>query len=242
RLAKGDYRNILAHHQVEIGKAYLQEGDLAKARSFFNDAISTHKKCIDAYLHLGDLYLSKQEYKKAISTWKKIVEVAPQFIFLAYRRLEGAYLKMKDLKPIGQFLKECTQSNSDAFTHLALARYIYNEGDIEGALRETSSALKIDPCFWEARRFKGEILLINGEQKDILVDYREILEHLNMPYLRFQCSECGFQPSELQWRCPQCRKWDTIRLMDSFVPESNPAPESEEILSGLHGSIKEKEK
>ncbi|MEA2040029.1 MAG: tetratricopeptide repeat protein [Thermodesulfobacteriota bacterium] len=222
KLAKGDHQNILAHQLVEIGKIYQEKGDLTKAKSFYNKAISAHTECVDAYLHLGDLYFGKQEYRKAISIWKKVVEVSPRFTFLAYSRLEGAYSRMKDLKPVGDFLKECAKSDSDAFTHMALARYMYNENDVEGALEEIATVLEIAPSFWEARRFKGEILLSLSKEKDALVEYGEIVEHVNMPYLRFQCSQCGFQSSELQWQCPQCRNWDTIGLVESagFLSES----------------------
>jgi len=230
RLAKGDHRHILAHHLVEMGKVHQQENALAKAILLFNRAISTQRECIDAYLHLGDLYFGKQEYKKAISTWEKVVEVAPWFTFLAYRRLEGAYAKMKNLKPVEDFLKGCARANSDAFTHMALARYLYNENDIEGALKELANALKLAPFFWEARRFKGEILLNHGKDKDALTDYRELIDHLNMPYLRFQCRQCGFEPRELHWQCPQCRKWDTIQLMDSIGVRSVPAAKSDHAL------------
>jgi lipopolysaccharide biosynthesis regulator YciM len=229
----------LAHHLVEKGKLYQQDGDLGKADSYFAKAISTDKGCIDAYLHLGDLYFSKKQYKKAISTWKKVAQVAPQFTFLAYRRLEGAYSSMEDLKPVEEFLKECAQSNSDAFTHVALARYLYNKNDIEGALRELASALKFDPYFLKARKFKGEILLGHGRDKEALMDYKELIEHLDVPYLEFQCSHCGFQANELQWQCPQCRSWDTIGLIDSFGAPSAPAAGSAGSLPELNGGLKE---
>ena len=218
RLEKGDHQHILAHHLVEMGKVFHREGDLNMASSMFHKAVSTRKKCVDAYLHLGDLCFSRQEYKKAVSTWKKIVNVAPQLTFLAYRRLEGAYSEMKNLRPVREFLKECAELSSDAFTYLALARYLYNENDIEGALSQISSALKRSPYFWEARRFRGEILLAQGKEKTALNDYKELIQYLNMPCLKFQCSQCGFEPSELQWLCPKCKKWDTVCLVDSTLP------------------------
>jgi len=215
RLDKGDHQHILAHYLVETGKACLEKEDLVRARSLFSKALSIDRRCVDAYLHLGDLHFAKQEYKKAISTWKKVVEITPQFTFLAYRRLEGAYSQMKDLEPVRSFLKECSRSNSDAFTHMALARYLNNDNDVEGALGEIEKALELDPSFWEARRFKGEILLTHGRERDVISEYREIIGHLTMPYLRFQCSQCGFEPAELQWKCPQCNRWDTVGLIDS---------------------------
>jgi len=222
RLTKGDHRNILAHYLVENAKVHQEKGNPAKAISLYNKAISTHRACVDAYLHLGDLYFERQEYKKAISTWKKTVTVAPRFTFLAYQRLEGAYSKMKNLKPVGDFLKECAMSNADAFTHMALARYLYIENDIEGALREIKIVLDLDPSFWEARKFKGEILITHGKEKDAMADYREFIEHLNVPYLKFQCSQCGYKSDELHWQCPQCKKWDTMYLIESAGVQSSP--------------------
>jgi lipopolysaccharide biosynthesis regulator YciM len=200
---------------VENAKVLQEGGEPAKAISLYNKAISTHKTCVDAYLHLGDLYFERQDYKKAISIWKKIAKVAPRFTYLAYRRLEGAYSKMKNLKPVEEFLRECAMSNPDAFTHMALARYLYIENDIEGALMEISKALELDSSLWEARKLKGEILLENGREKEALADYREVIENLDVSHLKFQCSQCGFQSEELQWQCPQCRQWDTIYLIDS---------------------------
>lgn len=222
RLAKGDHRNILAHYLVETAKVHQEKGNPAKAISLYNKAISAHRSCVDAYLHLGDLYFDRQEYKKAISTWKKTVTVAPRFTFLAYQRLEGAYSKMKNLKPVGDFLKECARSDADAFTHMALARYLYIENDIEGALMEIKNVLDLDPSFWEARKFKGEILITHGQEKDAMADYRELIEHLNVPYLKFQCSQCGYKSDELQWQCPQCKKWDTMHLIESAGVQSSP--------------------
>ncbi len=215
RITRKDFSHILAHYLVENGKICQMEGDVNRAKSFFGKAVNTYKGCVDAYLHLGDLFFGLEEYEKAVSTWKKVAAVAPQFTFLAYRRLEGAYSRMKNLKPVENFLKECARSHSDAFTHMALARYLHNENDVDGALKEAENAIELDPAFWEARRFKGEILIRHGKEKEIIADYEEILSLLNMPYLRFQCSQCGFEPDDLQWQCPQCNRWDTIGLVDS---------------------------
>ena len=222
-LTKENYGHILAHHLTEMGKVFQEEGAQPKAKACFKKAISTDANCVDAYLHLGDLFFSKRDYKRAISTWKKVAEVAPQLTFLAYRRLEGAYSQMKNLKPVEEFLKECAEANSDPFTHLALARYLYNAEDYQGALSELKNALTLDPSFWEARKFIGEILLERKMKEKALKAYRELIPYLNVPFLEFQCTNCGFRPSDLQWQCPQCRKWDTIGIRGSQA--DIPAPD-----------------
>ena len=239
RLTKSDHRHILAHHQVEMGKVHHGKGDFPKAISFFQKAISTHAGCVDAYLHLGDLYFGREEHKLAISTWKRVVEVSPRFTFLAFRRLEGAYARMKNLKPVEEFLKDCVKEQPDAFTHLALARYLYNENDVEGALKEIRKVLDTEPSLWEARRFRGEILLAYNREKDALTDYRELIDHLDMPYMRFQCEQCGFQPKDLQWQCPKCRNWDTINLIDSTGARSTPGSKPHAALGRSAGILSE---
>jgi len=220
RLTKGDDKNILAHYLVEMGKVAQEKGELAKANSLYHKAILTYKQCTDAYLHLGDLYVAKEDYQSAISAWKNVAEVSPQFTFLAYGRLEGAYSKMKDIESVEAFLRECTKSNSDAFSRLALARYLYRKKDIDGALKEISDVLHLAPSFWEARRLRGEILLREGREKEALSEYGEIIEYMEIPCRNFQCERCGFEPSTLQWQCPQCKMWDTIHVIDSAVGPS----------------------
>jgi len=224
RLTSGDHDHILSHHQTEMGKDFFGKGDLGRAKSCFKKALSINAGCVDAYLHLGDLYFAKQDYNKAITTWKKAVKVAPRLTFLAYRRLEGAYSKMKNLKPVEEFLRECAELHPDAFTHMALARFLLNGKDADGALRELTSALELDPVFWEARKFMGEILLDREMNEEALKSYGDLIAHLNVPYLKFQCAHCGFSPFDLQWQCPQCRRWDTMDLMDSRTVDSESPP------------------
>ena len=140
---------------------------------------------------------------------------------------------MKNLKPVEDFLKECAQTNRDAFTYLALARFIYNKDDIEGALREITNALDLDPLFWEARKFRGEILIAEGREKEILRDYGDIIKHLKMAFLRFQCTKCGFQPNDLEWQCLQCKSWDTIRQVNSTEARPTAVPQEKDSFKKL---------
>ena len=245
RLSKEEnsHAHILAHYQTEIGKVYAGKGESARAKSAFQKALNIDEGCVDAYLHLGDFHFQRGEYRKAMGAWKRVTEVAPVFTFLAYQRLEGSYARMDNLKPVEQFLRECAGSNADAFTHMALARYLYNEGNHDQALSELDSALGLDPLYWEARRFKGEILLKEGMREQALAAYQDLLAHLDVPYLKFQCTVCGFKPSELQWQCPQCKEWDTIQFVDlgrmrpesgKSLPGSNaadPGSQRQEVLS-----------
>jgi len=218
KLVKGDHRHILAHQKTELGKVQEKNGDIARAEKSYKKAISIFDKCVDTYLHLGDLYFSQQDHNKALSTWKRVVDVAPQFTFLAYNRLEKAYSTMKNLKGVEDFLRDSARKNSDSFTNLALARYLYNKGETDSALNELNQTIKSAPSFLNARKFIGEILLKEDRNEEALEAYKDLLLILDFPYLKFQCSNCGYIPDELVWKCPQCLKWDSIDIIKSSSP------------------------
>ena len=75
------------------------------------------------------------------------------------------------------------------------------------------------------------ILLDKGMKDEALAAYKELITHLNVPYLKFQCTHCGFRPTHLQWQCPQCKRWDTIGFIDAQEAEaSTPYPLPQESL------------
>lgn len=227
KLVKGNHRHILAHHQTELGKVYEKDGDIAGAKKSYKKAISIFDRCVDAYLQLGDLYSAQQEHNAALAKWKKVVDVAPQFTFLAYQRLERAYAKMENPKPVGDFLKEVAERNSDASTQLALARYLYQEGETDSALDHVRQAIKSFPSFLDARRFMGEMLLEQGRNEEAIKAYKDLLLTLDFPFIQFQCGNCGYRPDKLVWKCPQCLKWDSMRIIEpSSYDVSNGQPPS----------------
>ena len=215
KLVKGDHRHILAHHKTELGKVREKDGDEVGAEKAYKEAISIFDRCVDAYLHLGDLYLSQQEHKAALAKWEKVVDVAPEFTFLAYQRLERAYPKMENLRLVGDFLKEVARQNSDVSTQLALARYLYNEGEIDTAVEQVRQAIESAPSFLDARKFMGEVLLKEGRNEEALAAYKELLLSLDFPFLQFRCNNCGYPPEKFAWKCPQCMKWDSINIIES---------------------------
>jgi lipopolysaccharide biosynthesis regulator YciM len=77
----------------------------------------------------------------------------------------------------------------------------------------------------------GEILLETGNTGDALNAYNDLLMHLNVPYLEFQCTNCGFHPATLKWQCPQCKKWDTITLTDTGFKKVNGLSTHEMLLA-----------
>jgi len=211
KLRKSDDSQAMAHHQVELGKILSEKGMEGQAKKAFARAISLNRNCVDAYLHYGDLLFSEGAYAKAITQWKKMMELAPNFTYLAYPRLEEAYFKLNQFDQMEVVLRENSKKNyHDIHTHLALAEYLYKKSMFAEAIGELKTVLELDPSHLGAGRKMGQYLVEQGRESEAVAVYQELFDKSPLPEKYFQCRECGYDSRELYWRCPQCRRWDTI--------------------------------
>ena len=212
KLRKSDDSHVLAHHQTEMGKSLLENGQEGLAKKALKKAISHDSRCIDAYLHLGDLLFSEENFNKAIDIWKKIMELAPDFSYLAYSRLEEAYFKLNQFGQMEKILRTNSKRNlNDIHTHLALAEYLYKKSMLPEAIAELNKVIGLRPAHVKAREMLGIYYLEHGKEADALKLYQATFDYLPSPDENYQCSDCGYESRSLSWRCPQCRKWDTMK-------------------------------
>ncbi len=211
RLRKTQDNNILAHLRTEFGKSFFAGNDPNSAKRLFKKAISLDPNCIDVLLHMGDLYLSQKNYAKAISIWKRVMKINPPLTHLVYDRLERAYYEKNKPDDFEHFLRKSSmESRDNSYIHLALAECLGKGGKIEAAIKELRSVIRINPGSMEARKKLGKILIEHGRDDELALEYEDLLKRLDMPDKRFRCQNCGFESENVQWKCPQCLKWDTI--------------------------------
>jgi tetratricopeptide (TPR) repeat protein len=77
-----------------IGLAYLQNGQLDAARTYFKKASKLNSRYARPYNNLGAVYHVRKQYKNAIKAYKKAIELDPRFL-LAYYNLANVYFAQK---------------------------------------------------------------------------------------------------------------------------------------------------
>jgi lipopolysaccharide biosynthesis regulator YciM len=215
RLTGSDDRHILAHHQTELGKIHAQKNMLTQAEDCFKKAISLDDRCVDAYVHLADLYLAAGNLDKTLKTFKKMIQLVPEMSHLAFKRLDELKLTEKEEQKTERFLQECLMSRETADVRITLARRRLRKGLKTEAIAELKKALELNPRLASARKTLGAIILELSLQDEIFLQYRQLLELLDLDQKDYQCSRCGYATSELAWKCPQCQHWDTLRRLET---------------------------
>lgn len=209
KLRKSDDRSVAAHLWTELGKAQMERGDRKAARSSLKKAIATNELCIDAYLHLGDLYAQEGAEQKAVSMWKRVLDLAPEFTFLAYGRLEHAFFRLGQISGLEMILR--AQAEKDPFSRLYLARHLRKKGELREAAQILEALLQERPQWVEAQKDLIQIYAEQGLQEQALAHCRGLTDSLGGSGPAFRCSKCGYESLELSWKCPGCKGWDTLR-------------------------------
>jgi lipopolysaccharide biosynthesis regulator YciM len=203
--------NVLSHLMVEIGRNHEQGGDLKQARACFKKALSIDSSSVHAYVALGELAMRESEPKQAISYYQRAMQQNSYLSGILYPRLEEAHRQLGDFQRYETFLRQqVVQEESDVFARLALAHLLARQGKTSEAIEELRRALEQKPDFLEARKELGDILQDSGSVDELRREYRDLLAKVVRPIRSFQCRQCGFETPEMQWKCPQCQRWDTI--------------------------------
>jgi len=204
----------LAHLKAEQGKQLMAEGRMPEAKAAFKKALSWDKGSVNGLLSLGDLFLAQGDYKQALNTWRKVAAVAPKLCFLAIERVAGREWGAKESAAVEGFLLGAAAESKDPWSHLLAARYLAARGKEEETIAALRQGLKLAPDFLPAHRELGQILLDRGQMDEILSGYKDLLDRLPGKDLAFQCRQCGFYLEDYSWKCPSCRRWGTIELID----------------------------
>ncbi len=210
RLEDSKDQRILAHLQVQLGQQFYDQGERRQAIKRLKTAIMLNKNSTPAYLLLGNIYFEEGKLDKAIDSWEQIIQKGLRFAFLAYRRLENAYLQQGQYDKIGNIYRRKLKNNpSDVRTHLALAKYYQKLGRSEQAIREGQEALKYNPQVPEVRQFLLHALLENKGQ-EIINEYSGLFQEIKIEDITLHCSHCGYEDLDSPWKCARCREWDTF--------------------------------
>jgi lipopolysaccharide biosynthesis regulator YciM len=210
RLTKSKDQSILAHLQVQMGRAYHEKGKVKEALKRLKTAIDLDRDCTEAYLYLGDIYFAQGKLKSAISAWEEMIESGLSFSHLAYSKLQEAYLAQNQYDKIRRIYERVLSENpADVRTRLALARYYQRLGELELAQEEIKQASQHQPHNQALRQYLLQLMISVGGGKT-LEEYQQIFGQLKLEDIPYHCEKCGYQTADSPWKCPQCREWDTF--------------------------------
>lgn len=206
----------ISHYYCEYSKALKLQNKAYITP--LHKALTINPNCTRASILLGDYYFSEQNYEAALIRFKKIIEQDITYISEVLDKIEQCYIKLNDLERFKTFLIRANQVSHNYAIDLALVKMIENEEGIAIAKSKLYEKLSDYPNIITFHRFiKYQITESNDTEKKSLMLLERMVETSIQKQESYHCLKCGYKAFHLNWFCPSCRNWETIKPIQSIT-------------------------
>ncbi len=202
---------ILTHSLCEIAQSEITKGSLKQAQIYLNQALKVDEKCIRALLLLIDLHLRNHAISRARKLLDQLVKTSPEFIELYLLPAREIYLQNGSLNQFLDFLHQQYSSNGKPAIAqeildclLTVEKHSELVAFLSQALQKTPSLSLYDFAFrYLQSRPQFQQQLMPG----LGLGIGSVTAYSNA----FVCQNCGYGSQTMQWHCPTCNRWSTIK-------------------------------
>ncbi len=194
----------------EIASNAIDSGNNRLARKSLDRALEVDADCVRAALLLIQLHLKTDNSSAAKGIFLRLTRKNPDYMGLYIEPARQIYLGNDD-QVYQKFLQSQYQQHPSTRLAMALLEHYARNDEIDKARQFLSDILNQSPSF-EAFEFALRFLKSNpdqlGETWESLSTFLKALQHKKTEYV---CSLCGYESHAIQWLCPSCRKWDSMK-------------------------------
>ncbi|MDD5033752.1 MAG: lipopolysaccharide assembly protein LapB [Methylococcaceae bacterium] len=203
----------VAQFLCELAEETLSSGRKEEAWQYLEEALRGDSKCVRASLLSAKLRMREGRFEDALQSLKHVESQNPAYIpeiieplLICHEHLEKSAGEL--LGYLG-YLYETYGFESAA---VALAERIRSEQGAGKAIERLQRVLDYRPSLKVLNSLTGLLLEDAAElPKEALIRMDRALGRMNADASRYRCSQCGFSGTELNWRCPSCRHWESTK-------------------------------
>jgi lipopolysaccharide biosynthesis regulator YciM len=211
-----DQAPVIAHYYCELAQLCIDEGKTDKARRRLRRSKQIHKENPRAILMRADIAREAKDYPLAIKLYRKLLDWDPEFVAEVLPRLLSCYEATGAAADLNKALKALAKKgpkNRTAIAYAAIMDDILDYPVIKDCLSEYLGGNEAFKEWFAAFQMDSEQIVSNPA---MLRRIAGILRKTSAGDRRYQCKQCGYIGVHLYWKCPSCKKWDTMRPSTSF--------------------------
>jgi lipopolysaccharide biosynthesis regulator YciM len=212
----------LGHYYCELAERARRSGDAQAAARAIDQAAAAEPGLSRAALVRADLAADAGDARSAARAYAALVEAEPTLVGDVLPRLLAA---VKAAPPgtvdLRGLLDGVAAASPATLRQLVIAIVSIPDFTADEAYVYLERFAAADPVL-------GALIEQAGESGDAaarrasLQRLRRSLAVLVKTMPRYQCGNCGYQSVSLQWQCPGCRRWDSIRGTARLLPAHTP--------------------
>ncbi len=194
----------------EIAGSAVENGNHHLARSSLDKALEADPGCVRAALILIRLHLTANNTSKAKRILNRLVQQSPDYMPLYLEPARQIY-RASDDRAYQTFLQDQYQRNPSTRLAVALLEQYADFGEIEKVRQFLSEILLKSPSVG-VFEFALQFLKSNPEQMAETWETLSLfLKALQEKKIEYVCSHCGCDSHTIQWLCPSCRNWNSMK-------------------------------
>lgn len=208
-------RNALkAQYCCELAVIAGLEDNLPEMERWLQKALKSEPHCSRALVMLGRHWIELQQYNKAISNFEAIESHHPELVpeiaesyFFALHAIEDEQVLRKHLDYVRN------RQNSYSVIKLARDAIVKLEGE-HAASEFFIEQLAKRPSMKGLRDWaEYELKTTKSQDKEKVAAVVEMLRDVTDEKPVYLCDKCGYRCKQIQWLCPGCENWNSVKVI-----------------------------
>ena len=209
------YQEIASHFYCELAEQGLENEHMPKAREFLQLAGGMDKNNVRVSILRGKLESCCGNYQEAIKSYLQVKKQDAAFIADVFYPLIDCYKKAGKEKSLRKFIKICINEETNTTALLGLADYLRQENGEQEAGRFLLEQLNRKPSL----RLLLQSINLGAENQGAGVLFQQVLSEYIDNKAQYQCVNCGYELKSLNWHCPSCSRWGTVKHVMGILGE-----------------------
>jgi len=208
----------------ELAEQALQKGELRQAQKIIRQALGYDKQCVRATLLMGKVEQQLGDFRAAIKIYKQIEKQDPVYLSEIVAPILECYQSLGQSDEAESYLRQIAKEYGGVNAILALAELTRLKSGDKVAIETLLHVMKDKPSLRGLERLLSFMLSsAQGETRQVLALLQELVTKLKENRAIYQCDNCGYRAKVLHWKCPSCKRWNSIKPrqseLDNFAIE-----------------------
>ncbi len=206
--------SLIAQYCCEIAALHELEDKLDESKQWLKKALKSHSACSRALLMLGRQCIELKNYDESLEHFSEIEknhpELAPEIaesMFFALTHSDDPTAMPKHLEYVRQ------RQNSYSVIKLARDAISRLEGE-QSASEFFIEQIAHRPSLKGLRDWaERELEMTKPRDKEKVAAMVEMLRGVVDEKPVYRCNRCGYRCKQIQWRCPGCENWNSVKII-----------------------------
>ena len=220
RLTGQRLNTSIAQFYCELGDGLLAKAEYRLALKMCKRALGVDRKCVRATLLQATIERLSGDCKSAVKTLKQVEKQDAHYLPEIVEPLMECFRNLGKLDEAEPYLNHLSSEFGGITPLLGLVDVLRQRGDEHEASERIVASLRRRPSV-RGLDHLIELHLVSsqGVARDNLLILKELTRGLLDEKLPYRCGNCGFKAKMLQWHCPGCKEWASIRPIQGIIGE-----------------------